>query len=120
MKKYLFTFLFLAIMLFSTACSKKIEKIYYSNTVVPTFTCVTNIETTTIQETELGYPIYYYSCSQSDVDEYIKYLKSEGFAEVDVQDGLRDIMTTYAKGSDARVIMSYSDDTLSLIAYRNT
>ena len=95
----------MVVCLLSTCGKKKVEAVYYSNTNVPTFTCVTNIEGE--KSDAIGdFSMYQYECEQKDADKYVDYLKENGFVKVEAEDDY-DGLYTYAKGNDARVLVDY-------------
>lgn len=91
MKKILAITLLFALCASFIACGS-IEVEYYTNTNVPTFTCVTGIDGYLSQNSEPGMRIYTYDCADSKkaslAKKYIQYLKSkQGYTSVLSDDG---------------------------------
>ncbi len=96
------------------------EVVYYENSNIPTFTCVTGIEQKK-KESSNGLNIYYYDGYTNDLDEYVEYLKENGFAEVAVEDGY-DYLKTLAKDSSTRVLVDYHEaekGQVGIMPYKN-
>lgn len=117
--KKIYRLLILMLLVLSTvACGskKKIDVVFYNNSNVPTFTCVTGIEVSDETILSNGVKAYIYDCSEKDMNKYMKYLKEEqNFASVDSNDGLP--IYTLAKSNDTRVILTYTDGKLYISPY---
>lgn len=92
---------------------------YYTNTNVPTFTCVTNVE---VSETSnvAGFTCYTYEVSawraDSLMNKYIKYLQKQDFVIVDSSDGYEN-MVTLAKGQSGVIVSKADSDIINVLPY---
>ena len=122
MKKFIAVFLALICLCLSACDSVDLE--YYSNTNVPTFTCVTKIEASEKNYlSSVGAYVYVYHCKEEKqeqfINKYIDYLKKEqGYTVVESDDGYQ--MITLAK-DNAGVIISVADSqTVHVMPYKRS
>lgn len=122
MKKVLFFALIITCCLSLLACNS-IEVEYYINTNIPTFTCVTGVESTDKQSFS-GTTIYEYKCDSSKrdkyLDKYMDYLKEEcGFTVVDSDDEYES-MITLVNGKDGVIVDISSSDKINVLTYKRS
>ena len=115
-------YLFLGILLiFQLSACKTIEPVYYTDSNVPTFTCVTGIEASkrTYFPSAKSY-IYVYLCSDSEksASKYMDYLKKDhGFTILESNDNY-DNMITLVKDNSGVIVTVASETEVDVIPYK--
>ena len=120
MKKVLSLLILITLMLSIVACGVELE--YYSDTNIPTFTCVTDVEVKKTTSSSAG-KIYNYNCpdnkKESLAKKYMNYLKNKaGYAVVDAEDSYDFI--TLAKEGWGVIVDSTGENTIRVLPYKRS
>ena len=119
MRKLICLLALIVIILPSCGAKKTIEVVYYIDTNVPTFTCVTGIEGTRRDTDDIK--IYTYKCDKSKTselaDEYMNYLKEEhSYTVVESNDDYEYI--TLVKEGNGVIVDASTEGEIEIVPYR--
>lgn len=114
--------LLLALCASFVACGS-IEVEYYTNTDIPTFTCVTGVDGYLSSQSTSSMRIYVYDCAENQKEKlakkYIQYLKNEqGYASVSSDDGYD--FVTLAKGNWGVIVDTNQTAAVQVLPYYRT